>query len=135
MLAGVLHERGRIDEARAVVTTGLELGAQTGLRYWDAELHRLRGTRALADSRAADDDAAREADGCFATALEIARGQSARFLELRAATSRARLWRDRGARREAHALLVDVVAAFPAGTDTLDVTEARALLAEVAGSG
>ena len=65
-------------------------------------------------------------------ALSVARRQSARILELRAATSLARLWRDQGKRDEARELLAPVYGWFTEGFDTRDLKEARALLDELA---
>jgi predicted ATPase len=65
-------------------------------------------------------------------AIKTAREQSARSLELRAATSLARLWRDQGKRDEARHLLAPVYGWFTEGFDTRDLKEAKALLDEVA---
>ncbi len=73
-----------------------------------------------------------KAERHFARALEIARAQQARSWELRAATSLARLWRDRGRRAEAHDLLAPVYGWFTEGFDALDLKEAEALLEELA---
>ena len=67
-------------------------------------------------------------EAAFREALSIARAQQAKSLELRAATSLARLWRDQGKRAEAHDLLAPVHAWFTEGFDTLDLREAKALL-------
>jgi predicted ATPase len=61
-------------------------------------------------------------------ALTIARSQSARSLELRAARDLADLWRDRGKRDEARELLASVCGWFTEGFGTLDLKEAKALL-------
>ena len=68
----------------------------------------------------------------FEQALGVARAQQARSWELRAATSLARLWRDQDKRAEAHDLLAPVYGWFTEGFDTLDLMEAKALLAELA---
>ena len=73
-----------------------------------------------------------KAEDSFRTALAIAREQSARGYELRAATSLARLWRERGRRGEARELLAPVYAWFTEGFDTADLKDARRLLDEVA---
>jgi predicted ATPase len=69
-----------------------------------------------------------EAEACFHRALEIARGQKAKFGELRAATSLARLWRDLGKPDDARDLLAPVYAWFTEGFDTADLKDAKALL-------
>ena len=73
-----------------------------------------------------------DAQGTVATALAIAREQGARSLELRTATSLARLWRDQGKRVEARDLLAPIYAWFTEGFDTQDLLDAKALLDELA---
>jgi predicted ATPase len=63
---------------------------------------------------------------------QIAQAQSAKSLELRAATSLARLWRDKGKRSQAHNLLALVYGWFTEGFDTADLKDAKALLDELA---
>jgi predicted ATPase len=75
-------------------------------------------------------DAAR-AEAYFERALAVARKQQAKSLELRAATSMARLWRDQGKRQQAYDLLTPVYGWFTEGFDTLDLKEAMALLGEL----
>ncbi len=70
-------------------------------------------------------------EACFQTALDIARRQQAKSLELRAATSLARLWQSQGKRQEAYDLLAPVYGWFTEGFDTADLKEARALLDEL----
>jgi len=62
----------------------------------------------------------------------IAKRQQARALELRAATTLARLWRDQGKRTQARDLLAPVYGWFTEGFDTLDLKQAKALLDELA---
>jgi adenylate cyclase len=69
-----------------------------------------------------------EAEATFRCALDIARRQQAKSLELRAATSLARLWQHQGKRTEAHQLLAEVYGGFTEGFDTADLREAKALL-------
>ena len=71
-----------------------------------------------------------EAEAYFERALAVARAQQAKSWELRAAISMARLWRDQGKRAEARDLLAPVYSWFTEGFDTLDLTEAKALLDE-----
>jgi len=93
--------------------------------FYEAEIRRLEGELL----RLQGNEAAAEA--AFRDALEIARRQEARSLELRAATSRARLVRDRGRRDQARAALAPVYGWFTEGHDTRDPRTARALLAEL----
>ena len=91
----------------------------------EAEMHRMRGALLLSmHERAA-------AEKSYGQALEVARRQSAKFWELRAATSLARLWRDQGKERHARELLAPVYSWFTEGFDTLDLKEAKALLDEL----
>jgi predicted ATPase len=71
--------------------------------------------------------------GCFRQAITIARRQQAKSLELRAATSLARLWQSQGKRQEAYELLAPVYGWFTEGFDTADLKDAKALLQELGG--
>jgi predicted ATPase len=93
----------------------------------DAQLYRLKGELLL--RRSAEHQA--EAERCFRQALEIARRQGAKSLELRAAMSLARLWQRQGKCQEAHDLLAPVYGWFTEGFDTADLQEAKALLDEL----
>jgi predicted ATPase len=92
-----------------------------------SELNRLRAE--LLMSLADPDDGAVEA--ALHQSIAVAREQSARMWELRAATSLARLWADQGKRGEAHDLLAPVYGWFTEGFDTADLIEAKALLDEL----
>ena len=72
-----------------------------------------------------------EAKACFQHAIEIARQQSAKSWELRAATSLARLWQSQGKPNEARDLLAPVYEWFTEGFDTADLKDAKALLNEL----
>jgi DNA-binding SARP family transcriptional activator/predicted ATPase len=119
LLAEALVNAGQTDEARAVVDAALATAAQNNDVWWSAELHRLRG--ALSDAP----------EGWFERALEIARSQASKSLELRAAASLAHLWKDRGASARAHGLLAPVYEWFTEGFETADLIEARTLLAQL----
>ena len=73
-----------------------------------------------------------EAEACFRYALAVARRQQAKSLELRAATSLARLWQQQGKRAAAYALLTPIYGWFTEGFDTADLQEAKALLEALA---
>jgi predicted ATPase len=108
-------------EGLHLVTEALEATERSGEGWFDAELHRLRGE--LLSRR----DGV-EAEGCFHRALVVARNQGARYLELRAATSLARLWCDQSRRDESCALLAPVYAWFTEGFETPDLRDANVLL-------
>ena len=72
-----------------------------------------------------------QATACFHQALDVARRQQAKALELRAALSLSRLWQQQGQRAEAHALLAPIYGWFTEGFDTADLQEAKAVLEEL----
>ena len=100
-LAETQQAAGQLAEARATVAAALAISAQLAQPFWDADLQRLDGDLILATGGAPEEAAAR-----YQQALDIARAQDAKSFELRAATSLARLWRDKGKRAEARDLLV-----------------------------
>ncbi len=77
---------------------------------------------------------ASQAESCFHQALSIARAQQAKSLELRAATSLARLWQSQDKRQDACDLLAPVYGWFTEGFDTADLQEAKGLLDELSES-
>jgi predicted ATPase len=107
----------------------LVLVDRTGERWWEAELHRLKGKLLLARSP----ENHIEAEVCFQQALAVACQQQAKSLELRAAISLSRLWQRQGKRDEARELLVPIYGWFTEGFETADLQEAKALLAELGG--
>jgi predicted ATPase len=129
-LAFLAEAYGKVGQTEAGLTALAEALAvvdNTGERYWEVEIHRLKGELLLALS--AEKHA--EAEACFHQALDIARRQQAKSLELRAAMSLSRLWQHRGKRDEARELLAPVYGWFTEGFDTADLQEAKALLAEL----
>jgi predicted ATPase len=98
---------------------------RTQSRYYEAEMHRVRGELFLS----MHDDGAAEAS--FRKAINVAQHQSAKTWELRAAMSMARLWRDQGKVQQARRLLAPVYGWFTEGFDTRDLKEAKALLGEL----
>ena len=129
-------------------------------RLYEAELYRLRGELTLQKFQVAshkcqvqakqktkskgrkakvstphslipDSQAEAEAEACFLKAVEIARHQQAKTLELRAVTSLARLWQQQDKRDEAHRMLSELYDWFTEGFDTADLKDAKALLAEL----
>jgi predicted ATPase len=96
-------------------------------RFWDAEISRLRGVLLLQQPETPQ----AEAEACFQHALDAARRQEAKSLELRAAMSLSRLWLQQGKQVEARELLAPIYEWFTEGFDTADLQDARVLLAEL----
>jgi predicted ATPase len=101
--------------------------ARTDERFYEAELYRLMGVLHLAQAPTAQ----AEAEANMRHALDVARHQNAKSLELRAALSLSRLWQQQGKRAEAYQLLAETYGWFTEGFDTTDLQEARALLEEL----
>jgi class 3 adenylate cyclase/predicted ATPase len=125
-LGEVLVRHGDQAAALAALREGLEVAGATGEHVWDAELHRIHGL-ALAAQNHLD-----EGQASLRQAIRIARAQQAKSLELRAATSLARLWGERGRRAEARELLAPIYGWFTEGFETADLKEAKALLDQLA---
>jgi adenylate cyclase len=128
MLAEAHRKAGQAEEGLALIAEALEFVAKTREREREAEVHRLEGELLLARSPSDRN----QAEASFREALEVARRQSAKSWELRAATSLARLWQRQGKRDEARDLLAPVYAWFTEGFDTKDLRDAKALLEELA---
>lgn len=122
LLSEARRRMGDWDGALAAVTEALALVQATGEVWWEPELLRIRAMLL------ADRGELAETETVLTRAVTIARGQQAKALELRAATSLARLWGERGRRGEAQDLLVPVYGWFTEGFDTADLKEAKALL-------
>jgi len=112
------------DDALDLLAEALAWVERTGERWFEAELHRLEGEILLSGSKPSLADAETE----FSQAITIARAQGARFWELRAATSLARLWRDQRRHEDARGLLTPVYTWFIKGSNTPDIEKARALM-------
>ncbi|MGH7821678.1 MAG: tetratricopeptide repeat protein [Candidatus Binatia bacterium] len=127
MLADIHVRAGRAEDGREVFARAVEMARDTDQRCYDPELRRLEGELVL--SSALDDGAAAEA--CFREAVAIARSQSAKSLELRAATSLARLLEREGRVQEARSMLRNIYSWFTEGFDTADLKDAKRLLDEL----
>jgi predicted ATPase len=128
LLAEAYWTQGQIEEGLTVLAEALALVDKNDERWWEAELHRLKGE--LLQQQAVPD--ASQAESCFQQALAVARHQQAKSLELRAVMSLSRLWQRQGKRAEAHQLLAEIYGCFTEGFDTADLQEAKVLLAELA---
>ena len=116
---------GRPPEALAQVAEALGLVRESRTYFYEAELYRLRGVLVLqTGGRAAED----EAEANFRQALEIAKRQKARALELRAAVSLCRLLQARGMPQDGLRALTPVYRWFKEGSATADLIEARELV-------
>jgi predicted ATPase len=128
MLAEAYGESGQAEAGLRLLAEALATTHQQGSHLWEPELYRVKG-ELLLRQRAPD---APEAESCFREALDIARCQQARSLELRAAISLSRLWQRQGKGVEARQLLAPIYGWFTEGFDTADLREAKALLEALA---
>jgi len=146
---------GRAEEGLATLAEALAMVDKNGERFYEAELYRLKGELTLQSKapspkpvlslvegsqveetlRAGTVGGAHptreaEAEECFWRAIDIARKQQAKSLELRATMSLARLWQQQGKREGARQMLAEIYGWFTEGFDTADLQEAKALLDE-----
>jgi predicted ATPase len=122
---GTLHQP---EEGLRILSEAFALADTHDERWWEAELHRIKGVLLLQQSL----DNQAEAETCFQHSISIAQSQQAKSWELRVTTSLARLWHQQGKRQEAHELLAPVYHWFTEGFDTADLKDAKALLDELA---
>jgi len=115
---------GAVDEGLQNIQFELSEYELTGQRTFESEIRRLHGELILAKDRNATERAETE----FQLAIDIARRQGAKSLELRAVMSLARLWMEQGNAERARARLADCYGWFTEGFDTADLVAARELL-------
>jgi predicted ATPase len=125
LLAEVSAHLGYLEDGLQALAEAHTLVEQHEERYWEAEVCRLQGVLLLRQPGTPQ----AEAEAWLQRALDVARHQEAKSLELRAAMSLSRLWQQQGKRQEAHDLLAEVYNWFTEGFDTADLQEAQALLA------
>ncbi|HEV8714497.1 MAG TPA: hypothetical protein VGX03_16930, partial [Candidatus Binatia bacterium] len=148
LLAEVYGKAGQPEEGLTVLAEALAVVEKTGERWYEAELYRLKGQLTLqsqsgprqvkigqdksedTDPRPLTPDP--QAEACFLKAIEIARQQQAKSLELRAVMSLSRLWQQQGKKEEARQMLAKIYRWFTEGFDTKDLQEAKVLLEELA---
>jgi predicted ATPase len=128
LLAESLKAGGQIDEGLAIADEALALVEATGERFYEAELHRLRGELLRRQEPGEGRPSPDEVEACFRRALDVASRQGAKSLELRAALSLARLLQDCGRSDEGRRLLMTTFGWFTEGWDTPDLQDARAFL-------
>jgi predicted ATPase len=127
LLADACLRANHHDQGLSALQEALAAADKNEDRSHEPDIHRLEGELLLSRDRSN----ASQARTCFERAIEIARKQSAKSLELRATTSLARLLRDTNRRDEARAMLADIYGWFTEGFDTADLKDARALLDEL----
>jgi tetratricopeptide (TPR) repeat protein len=145
LLAEAYGKVGQVEEGLTVLAKALALVDKTGDRVSEAELYRLKGELSLqsrqvktsqdksevTNPQSPTPNPQSEAEACFHQAIEIARRQQAKSLELRAVMSLSRLWQKQGKTKQAHMMLADIYNWFTEGFDTVDLQEAKALLEEL----
>jgi len=143
LLAEAYGKVGQAEEGLNVLTEALEIVGKTRERYYEAELSRLKGELTLQKFQVSDStfrvpstqhrtpSTQAEAEACFQQAIEIARLQQAKSLELRAVMSLSRLWQQQGKKAEARQILAEIYGWFTEGFDTKDLKGAKVLLEEL----
>jgi predicted ATPase len=124
LLAEVSERFGHTEEGLQALAEAYTLVEQHEERWWEAEVHRLRGVLLLQQPGTSQ----AEAETWLQRALDVARHQQAKSLELRAAMSLARLWQRQGKHTAAYELLAPVYNWFTEGFDTANLQEAKTLL-------
>jgi adenylate cyclase len=127
LLGDAYRKSGQTVEGLNVVNDAIARTHLSECRCYEAELHRTKGELLL--TRSGSDK--QRAEACFQSALQVARSQSAKSLELRAAMSLSRLWQRQGKGAEARQLLGEIYGWFTEGFDTADLKAAKKLLEEL----
>jgi predicted ATPase len=128
LLADVAAHLGHPEDGLQALAEAHTLVEQHDERWWEAEVCRLQGVLLLQQTGMPQ----AEAETWFQRALDVARRQQAKSLELRAAMSLSRLWQQQGKQTEARKLLAPVYGWFTEGFDTADLQDAKALLEALA---
>lgn len=128
LLADALRNAGHLKEASAVIEEAGTLVKETGERYYEAEIYRLRGGLLLASTRRGEREKAMR---LLRSGFEIASNQQAKSLQLFAARDIAAVWAEDGKHREAHELLKSVYETFSEGLDMPALASSRQLLDEL----
>ena len=126
VLAEGYGRRGQPEVGLTVLSEALAAVDQSGVRFYEAELYRLKGEFLLV--QAGTEHEVQEAEACFQQALDIARQQRATSLQLRAMLSLSRSWQQQGQQAAARRMLAEIYGWFTEGFDTRDLQEAKALL-------
>jgi len=132
LLVDAYMKINQIEFALQALTEAFASDAKTRERTFKPELYRLKGELTLQTKAPGPQSPVEEAEACFHKAIDIARRQQAKSLELRAATSLSRLWQRQSKREEARQMMAEIYGWFTEGFDTKDLQEAKALLDELA---
>ena len=133
LLAMAHGEAGQPEEGLRALAEARAIVERTGERWWEAEVYRVQGALCLQQAAESGQQAGEAVEAWLQRALDVARRQEAKSLELRAATSLGRLWQRQGKRTAAYELLAPIYGWFTEGFDTADLQEAKALREELAG--
>jgi predicted ATPase len=131
LLAEAHGKAGKVEQGLSLVAEALAQVDRSGERAAEAELYRLKGTLTLQSKVRGPKSKVEEAEECFLKAIEIARRQQAKSLELRAVMSLSRLRQSQGKKDEARQMLAEIYNWFTEGFDTKDLQEAKVLLDEL----
>jgi predicted ATPase len=162
LLAGAYEKVEQPEEGLSVLAEALAMVDKNGEHHYKAELYRLKGQLTLQKFQVSGSKfqvtnsqfrrvgiahqgesitsaetvggahPTKEVEACFLQAIDIARKQQAKSLELRAVMSLSRLWHQQGKKEEARQMLAEIYGWFTEGFDTADLKEAKALLDELA---
>jgi adenylate cyclase len=128
-LVAVLAQAGQHELCLPLVNVALSPDNKSDHLLYVAELYRLKGDLLLMQGNGAD-----EVEACYRQAIDVARNQAAKSLELRATMSLCRLLQQQGRNGEGRQLLGELYGWFSEGFETQDLREAKALLTEIAGT-
>ena len=129
IVLGIYVRVGRTDKALVLLEENLARLERSGAHLHESQLYQLKAEAILMR----DSSATAAAEECLRKSIEIARGQSAKWWELRATTNLARLLAKQGKRPEARAMLAEIYNWFTEGFETADLKDAKALLVELSG--
>jgi tetratricopeptide (TPR) repeat protein len=131
-VAKTLGQVGQVEEGFRLMTEAMAFLSGGAVRHYEAEIYRLKGELTLTQSSVQRlESMVKEAEECFWKAIEVARRQQAKSLELRATTSLTRLWQQQGKAAEARQMLAEIYGWFTEGFDTKDLQEAKRLIEEL----
>jgi len=128
LFADALTTAGLCDQAMDSLNEALALAERTGERYYESELHRLKGELILKTNDSDISSLSAQAEAAFRSAIQVSRQQTAKSLELRAALSLARMWQRQGEPARSRQMLAETYGWFTEGFDTADLRDAKALL-------